>query len=455
MQSTLYTNTIKAPINAVKNLGDYLPNLSLPSSNIKIAITGLRRAGKTVFITSLVDQLLYKSKLVSVTSKKKPFKASIKFPNSKTKRFDYYTYIDLLKNKHTWPKGTDEISNIVLEFEGQRSFKWMGKNKFSIELIDYPGEWLLDLTLLEMSFEQWSEKTINWLTQIDDPLVLHYLQTINDLDTVEDKEIWVKAHEEYKELLYHLKKNHYSQLTPGRFTMPSDLAKDPILHFAPIKATNEKLHKFFKSNYALYVKNVVKDIQLENFKGFDRQVVLVDVIEALQNGYTCYKDMKLGLQSMFHFYDHKNKNLISQWFSPSIKKVLFVATKADQVSASQHANFSLLLDDMILNLKNDMDIDYINTDTQLVASLKSTETIRREYEGTIRSFIRGVLSENGEKVDLDPGEVPSEFPSKGEWNTEEYLYKNFEPPHNSYRDNEPLEHINMDKVVTKLIGDLL
>lgn len=446
MKISISRNTVKSPINVVKNLGDYLPNLSLPSSNIKIAITGLSRAGKTVFITSLVDHLLDKSK---------PFKAKIKYPNSKNKRFDYYTYIDLLKNKHTWPKGTDEISNIVLEFEGKRSFKWMGKNKFSIELIDYPGEWLLDLTLLNMSFEQWSEKTITWLTQIDDPLVLHYLQTINDLDTIEDKEIWIKAHEEYKELLFHLKKNHYSQLTPGRFTMPSDLAKDPILHFSPIKATNEKLHKFFKSNYALYVKNIVKDIQLENFKGFDRQVVLVDVIEALQNGYTCYKDMKSGLQSMLHFYDHKNKNLISQWFSPSIKKVLFVATKADQVSKSQHTNFKSLLNDMIKGLKRDMDNDYIKTETQLVASLKSTKTIIKKHEGQMLSFVEGILEEDGQMHHVYPGEVPANFPSKDEWNTEEYLYKSFLPPKKPYRDEEPLEHINMDKVINNLIGDLL
>lgn len=81
MKISIARNIVKSPINTVKNLGDYLPNLSLPSSNIKIAITGLSRAGKTVFITSLVDQLLDKSQ---------PFKAKIKYPNSKNKRFDYY-----------------------------------------------------------------------------------------------------------------------------------------------------------------------------------------------------------------------------------------------------------------------------------------------------------------------------------------------------------------------------
>lgn len=453
MKTTLYKKTIEAPINAIKNLGDYLPNISLPSNNIKIAITGLSRAGKTVFITSLVDQLLYQSKLVSITNKKL-FTVNIKSPTLQTKRFDYYTYIDVLKKENIWTKGTDEISNIVLEFECEKRFPWIVENKFCIELIDYPGEWLLDLSLLDMNFEEWSEKTLTWLTQIDDPLAQHYLQTINDVETIEDKEIWVKVHEEYKALLYHLKKNHYSQLTPGRFIMPSDLASDPILHFAPIKENNEKLHKFFKSNYTNYVKKVVKEIHLEYFKGFDRQVVLVDVMEALQNGYACYKDMKLGLQSMFYLYDHKNKNPISQWFSPSIKKVLFIATKADEVSSSQHANFSLLLDDMIEGLKKDMDIKHINTDTQLVASLKTTKTIKKEHGGQMLSFIEGILEKDGKLHHVYPGEIPSQFPSKDAWENQEESFK-FLPPRKSYRDNEPLEHINMDKAIHKLIGDLL
>ncbi|QIR80017.1 YcjX family protein (plasmid) [Sulfurospirillum diekertiae] len=121
MKTTLYKNTIETPINAIKNLGDYLPNISLPSNNIKIAITGLSRAGKTVFITSLVDQLLYQSKLASITNKKL-FKVTIKSPNLMTKRFDYYTYIDMLKKDNVWPKGTDEITNIVLEFESEKRF---------------------------------------------------------------------------------------------------------------------------------------------------------------------------------------------------------------------------------------------------------------------------------------------------------------------------------------------
>jgi hypothetical protein len=440
----------------VKELGERLPSIALPSSSIKIAITGLSRAGKTVFITSLIDQLLHQNKLLGVTASNPAFKVTLKAPIQSAKRFDYYTFINQLKQEHIWPKGTDEISHTVLEFESKSHFAFMSNSTFTIELIDYPGEWLLDLTLLEMSFEQWSEKTISWLREISDPVAQEYLKTIDSLnENIKGPDVALRVHTQYKELLIHLKKEHYSQLTPGRFIMPSDLANDPMLHFAPIGSNASGLTKVFNENYTRYVKEVVKDIHLEHFKGFERQVVLVDVIEALQNGYECYRDMKAGLQSMLHLYDHKNKNFFLQWLSPSIKKVLFVATKADQVAASQHANFSMLLEDMIEGIRHDMNISHIKTDTQIVASLKSTMTIEKNYEGMKLSFIRGILAEDSHVHDLYPGEMPSKFPTKEEWNSENYGYKSFLPPVKPYRENESLEHINMDKLVSKLIGDLL
>lgn len=452
----LLKNIIKISKDSVKSLTKRIQEVSLPSSNIKIAITGLSHSGKTVFITSLIDQLLYQDKLKAVTLSNASFKVGIKPPQKNFKRFDYYTLINKLKHEYVWPKGTNDISHILLEFESKSRFSFFNNSKFTLELIDYPGEWLLDLTLLELSFEEWSVKTIALLKEIDDIQVKQYLKTISSIDkNTKDPREEVKIHTEYKELLIYLKKNHYSLLTPGRFIIPSDLINDPILHFAPIDVNATELAKVFQEKYNRYVKEVVREIHLEHFKRFQRQVVLVDVIEALQNGHKCYRDMKAGLKSMLYLYDHKNKNFISQWFTPSIKKVLFVATKADQVAASQHENFSRLLNDMIQELRHDMDISHIQTDTQVIASLKSTITIEKKYEGMMLSFIRGILKDDAKLHDLYSGEMPSKFPNKVEWNTANYGYKNFLPPIKPYREDEPLEHINMDKVIKKLIGDFL
>jgi predicted YcjX-like family ATPase len=453
LKRAVLKKVMKIPLETFRDISEHIP---LPTNSIKVAVTGLSRAGKTVFITSLIDQLLHQDKLLSIKSTRQPFKVTIKPPTKHSKRFDYYTLVDKLKNQHIWPEGTDEISHTILEVESKSRFSFMGNSTFNIELIDYPGEWLLDLTLLKFSYEEWSDKTIEWLRGVDDDLARKYLQTIDSLEVdAQGGEIEQKLHQEYKELIIYLKKNHYSQLTPGRFIMPSDLANDPVLVFAPIPQRCLELSEVFKQRYDRYVEEVVKEIHLEHFKGFDRQVLLVDVVEALQNGYACYSDMKAGLKSMLHLYDHKHKNFFSQWFSPSIKKVVFVATKADQVAASQHANYSLLLEDMIDDLRRDMDISHIQTQTQIIASLKSTITIEKKYEGMMLSFIRGLLQEDGEMHDLYPGEMPSKFPSIDEWSVDNYGYKSFLPPQRAYKESESLEHINMDKLIEKLIGDLL
>ena len=56
-------------------------------STIKIAITGLSRSGKTVFITSLIDQLLHQNRILSVTTGHTSFKTSLKAPLHNIRRF--------------------------------------------------------------------------------------------------------------------------------------------------------------------------------------------------------------------------------------------------------------------------------------------------------------------------------------------------------------------------------
>ena len=436
-------------------LSDEISSLAFSSKPIKIAITGLSQAGKTVFITSLIDQLLHQNSLISLKRNKAEFKVSLKAPLHNAKRFDYYSLIDSLKNRATWPKGTDGITHTILEFESKSRFSFLDNSTFSIELIDYPGEWLLDLTLLELSYQEWSKQTLLWLESVDDYKAKAYLLSVNSLSEDSHTKAYEEAlHVEYKELIIHLKKMHYSQLTPGRFIMPSDLANDPILVFAPIKGS-KALEKIFAQRYDIYVREVVKGIHLEHFKGFERQVVLVDVIEALENSYAAYSDMREGLKKMLKLYDHNNKNFIMQYFTPSIKKVLFVASKADQVSASQHANFSLLLEDLVRELEHELSIAHISTDTQIISALKSTKSIEKTHEGMKLSFVRGILADDSLMHDVYPGEMPSSFPSLEEYDSSNYAYKSFLPPKKSYKENEALEHINMDKLIDKLLGDLL
>ena len=435
---------------------DSVDEVSIPIKTRKIAITGLSRSGKTVFITSLIDQLLHQKKISFVTSRHKSFKVTLKPPKTSIKRFDYYSLSKNIKTNFLWAKGTDDITSTILEFESKATFSLFGNSKFRLELIDYPGEWILDIALLGTSYEKWSENTITWMKNLDEPLADKYLNNIKQLDnnsTAEDYEI--KLHNQYSDMIRYFKDNHYSNLTPGRFLMPSDLKDDPMLLFAPIHKSNSELHKIFKKRYKQYIKDIVTDIQLEHFKGFDKQIVLIDIVEALQNGYKYYEDMKTGLQNMLSLYNHKNKNFISQFFSPSINNVTFVATKADLVASSQHNNYLALLDEMVEEIRRDLDVSHIKTNTQVIASVKCTQTVMAKHDGKTLSCIRGIDSKTNNTVEIYPGEMPSSFPFIDEWDTDNYAFEEFLPPKKHYKENEPFDHIHMDRVIEAIIGDLL
>jgi len=42
-----------------------------------------------------------------------------------------------------------------------------GTRRLYLDIIDYPGEWLLDLPLLNKSYAQWSQQTLAQLKQHD------------------------------------------------------------------------------------------------------------------------------------------------------------------------------------------------------------------------------------------------------------------------------------------------
>lgn len=417
-------------------------------NSYKIAITGLSQAGKTVFITSLIDQLLHKDKIALVTNKNF-FRVQLEAPSIGMKRFDYYTFVDKIKNEHIWPKGTNEITSIKLKIQSKKSSLFK-RSSFTIQIIDYPGEWLLDLSMINTSFERWCEQRVSWLENLDDEDANIYLKLLEE-DSLNPNYLASKYHE----LLYKLKDKNYTNITPGRFIMPSDLKNDPILTFAAIKNKNATYAKIFEKNYIKYTEDIVKNIQLKYFKGFHRQIILIDVIKALQNGYKCYEDMHKGLDTIVSLYDHKKHSFLRKLFTPTIKKVIFAAGKCDLVSSSQHQNYKVLLQQMVHKYMENLQFNDIKTSSHVFAAVKSTITVKRQLQGKTVSVVRGVNSDTSQLKDHYPGEMPFSFPNADEWNAQDYNYKTMLPSKKQYKLNEAFEHINMDEIINELIGDLI
>ena len=141
---------------ALLDYGDHFFN-----PTVRLGVTGLSRAGKTVFITALIHGLTRGGRFPIF----EPFatgriaKARLApQPDDAVPRFDYENHVRTLIEQRRWPNSTVDISELRLVIDYQRP---NGADRtLTLDVIDYPGEWLLDLPLLNKSYEQWSAQSL-------------------------------------------------------------------------------------------------------------------------------------------------------------------------------------------------------------------------------------------------------------------------------------------------------
>src|SRR3954467_9375586 len=147
---------------AARALGDFGSGLLNPT--LRLGVTGLSGRGKTVFITPLVHQLLHggRKPVFEALSSGRIARARLEpQPDDAVPRFDYETHVHALTEERRWPESTSRISELRLVIEYQSARRGARNRTLTLDIVDYPGEWLLDLPLLNTSYAQWSADTLN------------------------------------------------------------------------------------------------------------------------------------------------------------------------------------------------------------------------------------------------------------------------------------------------------
>ena len=127
---------------------------------VRLGVTGLSRAGKTVFITALIHGLTRGGRFPVF----EPFASGriaqarlAPQPDDAVPRFAYENHVRTLIEERRWPSSTVDISELRLVIDYQRQ---NGADRtLTLDIVDYPGEWLLDLPLLGQSYSAWSAAT--------------------------------------------------------------------------------------------------------------------------------------------------------------------------------------------------------------------------------------------------------------------------------------------------------
>jgi predicted YcjX-like family ATPase len=147
-----------------QSLASSAAHLATPS--LRIGVTGLSRAGKTVFLTSLVHALLHGGHLPALQASRsgRLIGASLsQQPDDDVARFALEEHVHDLLHERTWPHSTRQIAELrlTLRFEPASALaRTLGRTSLHLDLVDYPGEWLLDLPLLDQDYATFSKQAL-------------------------------------------------------------------------------------------------------------------------------------------------------------------------------------------------------------------------------------------------------------------------------------------------------
>lgn len=442
---------------------------------LRLAVTGLSRAGKTAFLTSLVNQLRHAGidarldLLKSAREGRLLGAQRVSQPDLGVPRFPYDEAIVALESTPPqWPEPTRGISELRLQLRHRtrRARGLLGSTAtLTLDLIDYPGEWLLDLPLLEHDFLSWS------VAQLDaiGPERRHFAAgwrreaEMHAAGDEVDEARLAALSEYYAESLRDARKAGFSHLQPGRFLLPGDLQGAPVLQFFPLPGIGKQdrqrlealpassLYQTLAKRFRYYQQHVVKPFYREHFRRFDRQIVLVDILGALNAGPERFEDLSLALGTLMQSFDYGKRSLRNRLFSPRIDRLAIAATKADHVTPDQYSNLIVLLEALLAEPIKDLRYADVPMRAFSLAAIRATEAREVDEGGKRQPALRG-HGLDGEPLLLYPGDVPAKLPEPAFWQRQGFSFAAFRPPDPA---DGALPHIRMDAALEWLIGDKL
>lgn len=438
------------------------------SSKHNIAVVGLYRSGKTVFITSFINHLLHhrpdELKLgdggVAIT-----FDEELP-PVNGFDRFPYEAF--RCESNGRWPLKTKTLYQYRCSFF-RNDWAW---TKGQLALVDIPGERLSDIPMAKLSFGQWSDLLLQRVFQDGHyrDATRSYLATFDDLKTEECKVISA-----YRELLCELYKTFRPVITPSAFLLtPDGTFNGPDLfrgdssnaycglseseQFAPlpieVQEKEPELTKTFAKRYEAYRRQIAKPLT-KTLSRCNELVILVDVTTLLAANTGMYNGNRSLVELLFQILspgkgffgvslDLLRKSFGGHLSGRGICKIAITATKADKVHDSQRDKLSSLVREMTEGIVKRFQLKSMNLDCRFFtcSAVKSTNS---KPNGELRGRLLG----DEDYSEYSASELPSTWP--GKWSQGEFLFPDVAPqfPENIAL---PPDHLGMDDVVDFLLN---
>lgn len=435
--------------------------------HLRLGVTGLSGAGKTAFITSLVNQLTGPVDRLAL-----PFfspQQQQRFlggrlqsqQNLQTPRFPYEVNLQQLQQGQ-WPVSTSSWSQLSLNLRYRPASGMAAQlidfRELQLDVVDYPGEWLLDLPMLQQDYQQWCH--FSWQL-FEKPhrasLAAEFKKHLQQIDLNDDSELQLQnLTDKYRELLHDFRnQKNACLLQPGRLLLPGDLAGTPLLQLLPLLPSQlsqpSKLGALLERNFLSYQKLVITPFYQRYFASIDRQVVLVDCLSALNAGYEVLQELQQALMLILQSFHYGPAGWWQRLFQPRISKVLFAASKADQLTPEQHKNLTLLLQQLLQQPLQDSRYQYCQSEAMALSAVVCSEIGQVETNEGTQACLQGILATTGELVTLYPGDVPWSMPSPLLFEHHQFAFPAFLPK--PLPPQQLLPQLRLDQALEFLLGD--
>ncbi len=459
--------------------------------SLRLGVTGLARSGKTVFITALVHNLIAGGRMpfLNAAMQGRIVRAFLEpQPDDSIPRFPYEDHLaKLTASPPEWPESTRRISQLRLTLEYEPTTlvrRQFGTSTQHIDIVDYPGEWLLDLPLLRLDFEEWAAEAVAFSRTPERRGFARdwhdFLATIDPAVPAEES-VAMRGAELFAAYLRKCRteRSLVSTLSPGRMLMPGDLEGSPALTFMPLdiapgsSAPRASLHAMMARRFEAYKTYVIKPFFRDHFAKLERQIVLVDVLGALNAGRSALDDLERALHAILTCFRPGTNSWLSGILGKRIDRILFAASKADHIHHTSHDRLEIILQELVRKAMDRALFAGASVQSVALAAVRATHEIHARERADQLACIAGTPLPgemlDGERFDgrdevaLFPGDLP-DF-TTGETNSmlqalggTSLAFLRFRPPALEARGfGRPpvLPHIRLDRAMQFLFGDKL
>ncbi len=471
----MFSSVTQGAKRQLTHLGAQLSGMAFEPS-LRLGVTGLSRAGKTVFITSLVANLLERGRMGQLRAGGRIEAVYLQpQPDDTVPRFAFEDHLAAITgDAPRWPQSTRAVSQLRLSFRMAPHGllrKVTAPRLLHVDIVDYPGEWLLDLALLDKSYPQWSESVLTRLAQQKEGA--DYLATARAEDGAQKLDETRAAHlaAAYTQYLAAAQAAGRADCSPGRFLVPGDLAGSPALTFAPLPpsdAPRGSLAREMARRFDSYKSKVVQPFFRAHFAKIDRQIVLVDVLGAIHQGPRALEELRRTMADVLGAFKPGRSRFLAQIFGGKrVEKILFAATKADHLHSAQHGALTGIMQAMLREAMSRAEFAGAKTAAMSIAALRCTVEDMLSQNGAALPAVRGRQMDTGRQVALYAGELPSDpmrllSPARQgaeAWLDADFGTMQFSPARGGQGTGGQamggLPHIRLDRAAEFLIGDRL